>query len=136
MNPLFHELFQKTRMLSKELNKTLKKYDLFAAQWTVLFCVKQHEEIKLTDIWKYLNVEAPTITRTVSRLEDLGWVRTFEGIDRREKVVILSEEAITKFPLIEASIIEFENEFLKDLSNEDELLLMGLLQSLDKERSE
>ena len=136
MNPLFHELFQKTRMLSKELNKTLKKYDLFAAQWTVLFCVKQHEEMKLTDIWKYLNVEAPTITRTVSRLEDLGWVRTFEGIDRREKVVCLSEEAITKFPLIEASIIEFENEFLKDLSKEDELLLMGLLKSLDKERSE
>lgn len=136
MNPLFHELFQTTRMLSKELNKTLKEYDLFAAQWTVLFCVKQHKEMKLTEIWKYLNVEAPTITRTVSRLEDLGWIRTFEGIDRREKMVCLSEEATAKFPLIEASIIKFENEFLRDLSKEEELLLVGILKKLDNERSE
>ncbi len=36
MNPLFHEVFQKTRLLSKELNQVLKEYDLFASQWTVL----------------------------------------------------------------------------------------------------
>ena len=76
MNPLFHEIFQKTRLLSKELNLVLKEYDLFASQWTVLYCVHQHEEMILTNIWRYLNVEAPTITRTVSRLEELGWLKT------------------------------------------------------------
>ena len=36
MNPLFHEVFQKTRLLSKELNLVFKDYDLFASQWSVL----------------------------------------------------------------------------------------------------
>ena len=136
MNPLFHEVFQKTRLLSKELNLVLREYDLFASQWTVLYCVHQHEEMILTNIWKYLNVEAPTITRTVSRLEDLGWLKTYVGKDRREKVVLLSEEAVAKFPMIEASIIHFENEFLKGLSSEEQVILRGLLKKLDNERSE
>ena len=81
-------------------------------------------------------MEAPTITRTVSRLEELGWLKTYEGKDRREKIVRLSEEAVAKFPVIEASIIQFENEFLKGLSSEEQVILMGLLKKLDKERSE
>ena len=133
MNPLFHDIFQKTRLLSKELNLVLKKYDLFAAQWTVLYCVHLHGDMTLTDIWKYLNVEAPTVTRTVNRLEALGWLTTQEGQDRREKIVRLSEEAIVKFPAIEASIIQFENEFLQGLSNTEQELLRGLLRKMNKE---
>ncbi|MER2089295.1 MAG: MarR family transcriptional regulator [Sporosarcina sp.] len=131
MNPLFHELFQRTRFFNKEVNQTLKKHDLFASQWTVLFCIHQHTEMTLTEIWKYLNVEAPTITRTVSRLEELGWLITHEGKDRREKVVRLSVEAKDKFPEIEASIIEFENETLKGMSSEEQSLLMTLLKKLN-----
>ncbi len=136
MNPLFHEIFQKTRLLSKEVNQVLKEYDLFASQWTVLYCVHRHGEMILTHIWKYLNVEAPTITRTVSRLEELGWLTTYEGKDRREKIVRLSEEAAAKFSVIKASIIEFENEYLNKLSKDEQAILMGLLKKLDKERSE
>lgn len=133
MNPLFHDIFQKTRLLSKELNLVLKKYDLFAAQWTVLYCIHQHGEMTLTQIWRYLNVEAPTITRTVNRLEKLGWLTTHEGRDRREKIVRLSEKTIAEFPEIESSIIRFENEFLKGLSDEEQVQLMTLLNKMDKE---
>ncbi len=136
MNPLFHEVFQKTRFLSKELNLVLKEYDLFASQWAVLYCVHRHDEMILTNIWRYLNVEAPTVTRTVSRLEELGWLKTHEGNDRREKIVRLSDEAVVKFPVIEASIIQFENEFLGNLSSEEQAMLIALLKKLDKERSE
>jgi hypothetical protein len=38
--------------------------------------------------------------------------------------------------VIEASIIKFENEFLKGLSSEEQAILMGLMKKLDKERSE
>ncbi|MCZ2257905.1 MarR family winged helix-turn-helix transcriptional regulator [Sporosarcina sp. G11-34] len=134
MNPLFHEIFQKTRILNKKLNETLKEHDLFAAQWSVLFCIHRHEEMTLTNICKYLNVEAPTITRTVGRLEELGWLTTTEGRDRREKVVRLSQVAVSKFPIIEASIIKFEHEFLKKMSDEEQTMLIALLQKMNKER--
>ena len=133
MNPLFHEVFQKTRQLSKELNLVLKEYDLFAAQWTVLYCIHRHDEMTMTHIWKYLNVEAPTITRTVNRLEELGWLAVQAGQDRREKIVRLTAEATAKFPAIEASVIQFENRFLQGLSDEEQALLMALLRKLDKE---
>ena len=136
MNPLFHEVFQKTRLLSKELNLVLKDYNLFSTQWSVLYCVHRHEEMTLTNIWRYLNVEAPTVTRTVNRLVELGWLTMCVGKDRREKIVRLSEKAVAKFPVIETSIIQFENKLLKNLLAEEQTMLIGLLKKLEQERSE
>lgn len=135
MNPVIHEIFQKTRLLSKELNNALKEHDLFASQWTVLYCVYQHGEMTLTDIWKYLNVEAPTITRTVKRLEELGWLKTYPGKDRREKIVQLSEEAKSRLPAIESTIERFEQEALEKLNEKEQAHLMELLKKLDIEGS-
>ncbi|MFS0574772.1 MarR family transcriptional regulator [Sporosarcina sp. 179-K 3D1 HS] len=132
MNPLFHELFQNTRLLSRELNQALKAHDLFAAQWTVLFCVDQHGEMSLTQIWRYLNVEAPTITRTVLRLEELGWLTTHPGKDKREKIVRLSEMALTRIPKVKESIHQFEQSFLEGMSIEEQALLSKLLKKMTK----
>lgn len=131
MNPLIHELFQKYRLLTKEVNIALKKHDLYAAQWSVIYCIDVHTEMTLTQIWKYLNVEAPTVTRTVNRLEELGWLATREGKDRREKVVSLTEEAIRKLPLIKESIIQFEHSSLRSLTVEEEKQLIMLLRKID-----
>lgn len=133
MNPVIHEIFQRTRLLSKQLNNVLKDHDLFASQWTVLYCVHQHGEMTLTSIWKYLNVEAPTITRTVKRLEELGWLKTDSGKDRREKMVRLSEYAETRLPDIKVSIERFEQRSMENLTGEEQTLLMELLKKLDVE---
>ncbi|MCM3743696.1 MarR family transcriptional regulator [Sporosarcina luteola] len=133
MNPLLHELFQRARFLSKELNQALKQHGLFAAQWTVIYCVYLHEEMTLTQIWKYLNVEAPTITRTVNRLEQIGWLATREGNDRREKYVRLTENAATQLSEIKETIIRFEEQSLKGLTEEEEELLMVLLKKISSE---
>ena len=132
-NPLIHELFQKTRFLSYESNKTLKDYSLYSSQWSVLNCVYKHTEMTLTQIWKYLNVEAPTITRTVNRLATLGWLDIKTGKDRREKIVRLSTKALQEFPAIESSMNAFENEMLSALSKEEQELFMGLLKKINKE---
>jgi len=130
MNPLIHELFQRTRLLSKELNLALKQHGLFAAQWTVIYCVNIHGEMTLTQIWKYLNVEAPTVTRTVNRLEEMGWLETREGKDRREKYVRLTENAILQLTEIQKTIIRFEEQSLKGLTEKEEELLMELLKKI------
>ncbi|MDW0112798.1 MarR family transcriptional regulator [Sporosarcina saromensis] len=131
LNPIIHELFQKYRLLTKEVNSVLKKHDLFAAQWSVIYCIDLHTEMTLTQIWKYLNVEAPTITRTVNRLEEMGWLVTREGKDRREKIVRLSEEAIQKLPHIKETIIQFESDCLNRLTREEENQLILLLRKID-----
>lgn len=134
MNPLFHEIFQKTRFLNKELNSVLREYHLFTSQWSVLYCIHKHGDMSLTEIWKYLNVEAPTVTRTVNRLVELGWLEIEEGTDRREKIVKLSTEAATDLPEIKDAVIRFENRFLKRLSTEEQQQLMELLSKIEVER--
>lgn len=134
MNPLIHELFQKSRFLSKELNMFLKKHKLFASQWSVIYCVDLHGEMTLTQIWKYLNVEAPTITRTVNRLEELCWLRTKEGKDRREKVVELTEFGLEQLEAVKKSVIEFEQLYLNNLSDEEQVALIRLLRKLDERK--
>jgi|SRR5699024_817689 len=130
MNPLIHEIFQKYRLLNKELNQTLNEHQLFTSQWTVLFCIYQHGEMTLTDIWKYLNVEAPTTTRTVKRLEELGWLEIVTGKDRREKIVRLSKKASDRLPEIKESIVRFENEAVNNLTDEEQACLMKLLKKI------
>lgn len=130
MNPLIHELFQRSRLLSKELNLALKEHGLFAAQWTVIYCIYQNGEMTLTQIWRYLNVEAPTVTRTVNRLEQMGWLETREGKDRRQKYVMLTANALSRLAEIQKTIIQFENESLQGLSKEEEELLMALLKKI------
>lgn len=130
MNPLFHELFQKSRYLTNEINLTLKKHNLYASQWTVLYTIQKHGEMSLTQIWKYLNVEAPTITRTVYRLVELGWVDIRPGKDRREKIVRLSEKASQDFSDIKNSILEFEDRMVEGLTKEEETILIELLHKI------
>src|SRR5699024_2958631 len=121
--------------LNKELNKALKKHELHASQWSVLFCVHEHKKMTLTDIWTYLNVEAPTITRTVNRLVELDWLKIEDGDDRREKNVSLTKKAMTVFPDVEKTVIDFENHFLNHIGKEEQAQLITLLRRI-KEREE
>lgn len=130
MNPLFHTFFQQNRFLVNHLNEALKEHGLFSSQWTILFLLKKEGPMTLTTIWKYLNVEAPTITRTVARLEKLGLVRREEGADRREKIVYLTEEALQQMPAVEASVLKFEAEMTKNLSEEETVQLIQLLDKM------
>lgn len=131
MNPLFHILFQQNRYLVNQLNAVLKKHGLFNAQWTLLFLLNQNGPMTLTAIWKYLNVEAPTVTRTVTRLETLGWVERRQGSDKREKIIALSDFAKEQFPAVEASVLTFEQQMIENLTDEEQQLLIDLLQKME-----
>ncbi len=131
MNPLFHILFQQNRYLVKQLNDVLKQHGLFSSQWTVLFLLHQNGPMTLTAIWKYLDVEAPTVTRTVTRLETLGWVERVQGADKREKMIDLTTKANEQFPQIEASVVSFERKMAEHLTEEEQALLIQLLKKME-----
>lgn len=130
MNPVFHALFQKSRYITNALNEVLKKHNLYSSQWTILFCLHNHGPMTLTQIWKYLNVEAPSITRAVARLETLGWVQRVEGEDKREKIVMLSAMAEEKFPAIKKTILAFEEEMVGSLTVDEQQQFIKLLEKM------
>jgi len=130
LNPLFHALFQKSRYLTNCLNEVLKQHNLYSSQWTILYCLHNHGSMTLTQIWKYLNVEAPSITRAITRLETLGWVLRIDGEDKREKIVTLSPYAEEHLPVITKTILVFEEEMVGALSVEEQQQFMILLEKM------
>ncbi|MFD1864517.1 MarR family winged helix-turn-helix transcriptional regulator [Planococcus chinensis] len=127
---LFHEVHQKSRLSVKEVNDALKEFGLYSSQWSILFCLKQFGPMTQKGIWQYLNVEAPTVARTVQRLEETGWVMRKEGEDKRERIVHLSERAEGKVKEIERRIVGVEEKLLTSLSEAEQRQLMELLQKI------
>jgi MarR family transcriptional regulator, transcriptional regulator for hemolysin len=129
-NKLFHMLYQKTRLMTKEQNEHIHKHGLFSSQWTILYCLKINGPMTQSDIWRYLTVEAPTITRTIIKLEESGWVKRTQGRDKRERLVSLTDKAARNFPLIEKDIRIFEQKMLQSLSTKEQETLFHLLAKL------
>lgn len=130
MQHLLHQYFQNYRLLQKELNEVLKPYGLYSSQWSVLYVLHEHGPMTLTQIWRYLHVEAPTITRTVNRLQQLKFVEKVEGADRREKTVQLTDFAIEKMPAIINATRKFEEKFKVRLTSQETSQLINLLEKM------
>lgn len=133
---LFHEIHQKSRLSAKEVNEVLKEFKLYSSQWSILFCLKQFGAMTQKEIWQYLNVEAPTVTRTVMRLEESGWIVRREGVDKRERIVHLSEHAEELVPKIEQRVVEMEERLLSNLSEEEQQQLVALMSKIGAESLE
>lgn len=127
---LLHLLNQRTRLLAKEVNNRLSDHGLYASQWSIIFCIERFGPMTQTAIWKYLNVEAPTVTRTLSRLEKNGLIVRKQGNDRRERVIELTEQAKQKFLTVRQTMDEFEEDMLAGLSSAEKEQLQLLLQKV------
>lgn len=127
---LFHEIHQKSRLSIKEVNDALKEFELYSSQWSILFCLKQFGAMTQKEIWQYLNVEAPTVTRTIARLEESGWVFREEGHDKRARIVHLTPFAEQNSPEIEKRIQHVEEEMVSSLSEEEQDQLLSLLKKI------
>ncbi|AZB41630.1 MarR family transcriptional regulator [Bacillus sp. FJAT-42376] len=124
---IIHNLHQAVRYLTKESNSRLQEHGIYSSQWSVLYCLDRFGPMSQTEIWRYLNVEAPTVTRTIARLEESGWINREPGADKREKIVSLTPLADEKLEQIKQSIKAFEEEMLRDLNENDRRTLTSLL---------
>jgi len=128
-----HLLNQTVRILNKRTNETLQEFGLFHSQWSILYCLDKRGKLTQTEISRYLNVERPTVTRTIRKLEENGWVERSKGTDKRENLIELSEIAEFKMPAIRQKIKLFEAEQLYGLTAEDIEELNKTLKMIMKE---
>lgn len=131
---LIHLLHQKTRLLEKEANTTLSEYELYSAQWAIIYCLATQGPMVQAEIGKYLNVEAPTVTRTLRRMEEKDWIIREEGEDKRERLVRLSPRGEATLPTIKRSMQQMEATLLRDLNQEEKEQLYHLLWKIKGDR--
>lgn len=88
-----HTVNQTARKFSKYLNERLTPLGLFSSQWGVILCLHDRGPCSQTELCEYLSVEAPTMTRTLMRLEKIGYVERRRAVDRRAYHVSLTPHA-------------------------------------------
>ena len=88
----FHQNLQFTRSFSKKLNEQLVEIGLYHSQWLLVYYLKQFGASTIVEISHYLDVEKPTISRTVDRLELRQLVEKIPSKDKRERRIGLTRK--------------------------------------------
>ncbi|MDM5186231.1 MarR family transcriptional regulator [Bacillus sp. DX4.1] len=128
----FHIVSQTSRKFTKKFNERVSPTGLFSAQWAVIFQVHQTGPCTQTELCQYLNVESPTMTRTLTRMETMGWIIRTEGKDRREKLISLSHTAMEMIPVWQEEVDTFEEKTLQNVSEEELHRAFQVLQTVIK----
>ena len=128
--PFFFSLNQTTRQFSKSFNEHLVPTGLYLAQWSVIHYINLHGPCTQRTICSNLNIEPPTLTRTLCRMENLELIVRKEGSDKREKMIHLTEKALSQFNGWKEKIIVLENEVIKDIPDEELDIALKVFQKM------
>ena len=109
----------------------LAELDLYPGQELLLMAVAREEGIAQGDLGDYLNVEPPTVARSLQRLERAGLVeRRLNPHDGRVLRVYLTAESRALRGKIAAIWQELNNRMLKGVSDVEQAFLRRLLVQL------
>jgi MarR family transcriptional regulator, transcriptional regulator for hemolysin len=127
----FQKFFQQFLLLYRpfenNLNIQLNKHDLHRAQWSILYYLNNYGSATLVELANYQSVEKPTITRTIARLEELGYVEHVPSKDKREKRMRLTELGKKVYSEVRVTIDQYEQEILKGITEEEQLAAIRIM---------
>lgn len=135
-NEFFHHYLQVSRTFTKKLNEQLSKIDLYLSQWSVIYYLHISETATLVEISNYFNVEKPTITRTVNRLEEMKLIEQIPGRDKRERRIQLTDLGVQMYIEGQKIVDEFEQMIMEDIPEDERERARGILLQLQKRLKE
>lgn len=118
------------RPFENRLNIELNKHQLHRAQWTILYYLFHHGSATNVEISQYQGVEKPTVTRTMTSLENLGYVEQQPSKDKREKRMQLTKQGQEVYQEVRITIDQYEEEVLTGISEEEQLETIRILQEI------
>lgn len=110
------------RPIINQVNLLLIPYELYSSQWSILKLLKQEEALTLAEIANRQQVEKPTVTKIVQKLNKLEYVEATQGEDKREKWIRLTndghevhDEIVKKLQILYANLLgDMSEEALQD----------------------
>lgn len=83
------------RPLLNQLNAELEQYGLSNSQWTIMKLLKNEGAMTPAEIANRQQVEKPSITKILQRLDELNYIEATPGKDKREKWIRLTDSGET-----------------------------------------
>ena len=114
-----HNINQLARSFTKKLNEKISPLGLYSSQWGIVLYLHEKKQCTQVELCKYLGVEAPTVTRTLARMEEMGLVIRTEGKDKRERNIELTEKAYDRYTKWYETAISIELEAINNISKEE-----------------
>ena len=132
MEGFFQRYLRLYRPLITSLNELLSAYELSYSLWEVVFYIKNNGPSTLVDIANHYNVEKPTITRRVHRLEEFQMVKQIAGQDRREKIIQLTELGEEVYKACRKKITNLEIRVMEDIGKEEQEVVFQTLPKIQE----
>ncbi|SFD16784.1 MarR family winged helix-turn-helix transcriptional regulator [Clostridium uliginosum] len=132
MNLFGHKANQLARSFTKKLNEKISPLGLYASQWGIILYLYEKKQCTQIELSQYLGVEAPTITRTLARMEEMGWVIREAGNDKRERHIKLTEKACDMFPQWYQAANNIEIEAINDIDKDELEIFNNILEKMRK----
>ncbi|WP_458414643.1 MarR family winged helix-turn-helix transcriptional regulator [Schinkia sp. CFF1] len=132
MQGFFQRFITLYRPIITELNELLSQYELSYSLWEVIFYIKNNGPSVLVDISNYYNVEKPSITRRVHRLEEMNIVEEIPGRDKREKLIQLTNKGEEIYQACRQKITELEYSVMKGIPMEEQIATFEVLPKIKK----
>ena len=112
--------------LGKKFNNDMKQLNLTRSQSDIIRYLDDNSDKKIfqKDIEKALKLKNPTVTGTLNRMEEKGFViREIDDENKRNKIIKLTKKAHEAIEEIKLRVIETEEIMSKDLNNDEKKLL-------------
>lgn len=126
----FHKYFTLYRPFVNELNRMLEDYNLYYAQWSIMYYLDVYQSMTLVELSKMLYVEKPTVTRTVNALIKLDYVEQIPVRDKREKRIQLSKSGVHVVQEVRKVFDQYEQEIMTGISNEDQATVIRVMETV------
>jgi len=121
---------QLARMFMKRFNEGLENSGLYSAQWPFVLRLYEQGSSTQKELSEYLHIEPPTVTRTLARMEEAGWVIKEEGTDRRERKIQLSPGAYEQFATWQQTSNILEKTALRNIDKSELEVFTRVLQQM------
>ena len=80
-----------------------------------------------------MNVEKPTVTRTVNRLEERKLIAQLESTDKRLKRIELTSTGEEMYELCKEITVNYEKTIIADVSKEELEIAMTVIKKIQKQ---
>lgn len=132
MNLYGQNVNQLARSFTKKLNERISPLGLYSSQWGIVLYLYEKKQCTQIELSKYMGVEAPTITRTLARMEEMELIIRKEGKDKRERHIELTEKAYEMFQQWYEADKNLEKEAISNIDENELTIFNNVLEKIMK----
>jgi len=119
-NEFFNSFIGIYRPYIKLTQPILDQHHIHTGQWLVLRDIANYQPTTLVKISHRRSIEKPTTRKLIKVLLDNGWVMTKTGVDKREKLLSLTDKGQSLFETINKKVTVIQQDIIKKTGLTDE----------------